>query len=35
MLPFDMKKFHNIVLIQAFKDLGVDIEEQGRNDLIY
>ncbi len=30
-----MKKFHNIILIKAFKDLGVEIEEQGRNDLIY
>ena len=30
-----MKKFHNMILIKSFKDLGVDVEEQGRNDLVY
>lgn len=29
-----MKNFHNKILIQGFKNIGLDVEEQGRNDLL-
>ena len=32
-LPLDMRAHHNKILQSAFENLGVKIDEQGRNDL--
>ena len=33
-LPLDTKKFHNEILIRGLSNLGLEVEEKGRNDLL-
>ena len=33
-MAFDEKAVHNQIIVQAFKDLGLEIFAEGRNDLL-